>query len=130
MASHNDFGAAAEQRAAELLQRGGWQVLHRNWRFRQKELDLVVRRRDVVAFVEVRARRPGRHGHPLETIGPRKRRELEAAARAWIARHGTCRDVYRFDVITFVTAPGRVPVAADASHLEDAWRVPAGSGTV
>jgi putative endonuclease len=123
MAAHNDFGAAAEQLAAELLQRGGWQVVHRNWRFGRKELDLVIRREDVVAFVEVRARRPGHFGHPLETVSARKRRDLEAAARAWIAHHGRRRDIYRFDVITFLTARGRPPAAAEASHLEDAWRL-------
>jgi putative endonuclease len=129
MAAHNEFGAAAELVAADLLRRAGWEIVHQNWRFRQKELDLVVRRRGVVAFVEVRARRtrghgrPGLHGHPLETIGPRKRRELEVAARAWVARHGRPGEDYRFDVVTFLTAPGRSPSLADASHLEDAWRV-------
>jgi putative endonuclease len=123
MAAHNDFGAAAEQLAAELLQRSGWHVVHRNWRFQRREVDLVVRRGDLIAFVEVRARRTGRWGHPLETVDSRKRRDLEAAARAWIARHGGARDAYRFDVITFLTAPGRPPAAADASHLEDAWRL-------
>jgi putative endonuclease len=129
MAAHNEFGAAAELVAADLLRRAGWEIVHQNWRFRQKELDLVVRRRGVVAFVEVRARRarghgrPGPHGHPLETIGPRKRRELEVAARAWVARHGRPGEDYRFDVVTFLTAPGRSPSLADASHLEDAWRV-------
>jgi Holliday junction resolvase-like predicted endonuclease len=65
----------------------------------------------------VRARRPGRFGGALETIGPRKRRELEAAARAWVARHGSARDVYRFDVVAFRTPAGRAPAAGDAEHM-------------
>jgi putative endonuclease len=116
MAAHNDFGRAAEQAAAHLLADRGWAVLHRNWRFRHKEIDLIVRRGRIVAFVEVRARRSTRFGHPLETIGWRKRLDLQAAAQAWISSHGRPGDVYRFD--TVVLAAG-----GPAEHLEDAWRV-------
>jgi putative endonuclease len=123
MADHNDFGAAAETAAAHLLESAGWTIVHRNWRFRHKELDLVARKGGTVAFVEVRARRPGTHGHPLETISARKRRDLAAAASAWAARHGTPRDSYRFDVITFLTPPHTSPSPTHATHLEDAWRL-------
>jgi putative endonuclease len=122
MAAHNDFGAAAEALAAELFCRGGWQILARNWRGGRREIDLVARRGDTVAFVEVRARRPGSFGGPLETVGPRKRRALEAAARVWIARHGRPRDVYRFDVVAFRTPAWRGPRRSDVEHVADAWR--------
>jgi putative endonuclease len=122
MAAHNDFGTAAERLAAALLEDDGWQIVACNWRFRRREIDIIARRGDLVAFVEVRARRPGRFGGALETVGPRKRRELEAAARAWVALHGGARDVYRFDVVAFRTPTGRAPVAADAEHVADAWR--------
>jgi putative endonuclease len=122
MAAHNDFGIAAERLAAVLLEHDGWQVVARNWRFRRREIDIIARCGDLVAFVEVRARRPGRFGGALETVGPRKRRELEAVARAWIALHGGARDVYRFDVVAFRTPAGRTPAACDAEHIADAWR--------
>jgi putative endonuclease len=121
MAEHNDFGLAAEQLAADLLTQRGWRVLHRNWRFRRRELDLVVRRAGVVAFVEVRARSSARCGHPLDTIGTRKRRDLEVAARGWVERHGRSSDTYRFDVVTVLKAgDARGPVV---EYLEDAWRL-------
>jgi putative endonuclease len=117
MAAHNDFGREAEQLATDLLVRTGWTILQRNWRFRHKEIDIIARRAATVAFVEVRARRSTRFGHPLETIGWRKRRDLEAAARAWIADHGRSGDVYRFDAIVFATTGGA------PQHAEDAWRL-------
>jgi putative endonuclease len=116
MAAHNDFGRAAEDAAADLLRSAGWTILDRNWRFHRREVDLIARRGSTVAFVEVRARRTARFGHPLETIGWRKRLDLEAAAMAWLARHGRPRDVYRFDAVVVVA--GR-----PAEHVEDAWRV-------
>jgi putative endonuclease len=124
MAVHNEFGRAAEARAAAHLAGRGWRVLDRNWRWRRRELDLVARRGDVVAFIEVRARRGTLYGHPLETVGWRKRRDIEAAAAAWAARHGGPRDVYRFDVITLVDPGAAAGLSAGAvlEHVADAWR--------
>jgi putative endonuclease len=121
MAAHNDFGTAGEDAAAALLESTGWRILARNWRSGRRELDLVARRDAVIAFIEVRARASTAYGHPLETIGWRKRLQLETAARAWLVQHGRPAEVYRFDVVTVV---GTGPAAAvQVEHLEDAWRL-------
>jgi putative endonuclease len=116
MAAHNDFGRAAESRAAAHLTAAGWEIVHRNWRWHHKEVDLVARRGDIVAFVEVRARRSARCGHPAETISPRKQRDLAQAAQAWAASHGRPHDSYRFDVVTILGT-------ASPQHLEAAWHL-------
>lgn len=120
MAEHNTFGRDAEGLAGALLTGTGWSILHRNWRWRRREVDIVARRGNVVAFVEVRARRSAGHGHPLETIGWRKRRWLEQAARMWIAQHGSPADVYRFDAVA-ISAPGGDLQRAEVEHIEGAW---------
>jgi putative endonuclease len=123
MAAHNDYGNAAEQLACELLQGRGWTVLQRNWHFHRKEIDLIMRQGGVVAFVEVRARGTARLGHPVATVGGRKRRSLEMAALGWVALHGRLDEQYRFDVVTVVgrsDLPGYPPVL---EHFEDAWRL-------
>lgn len=122
MADHNEFGRAAEALAAERLQSAGWTVLHRNWRWHRRELDIVARQGRTVAFVEVRARSTTGHGHPLETVGWRKQRDIEAAGLAWIRRHGGPRDVYRLDVVTVVAPDGDMRYAV-VDHVADAWRV-------
>jgi putative endonuclease len=119
MADTHDYGRAAERHAAELLEGDGWTILHRNWRWGHKEIDLVARRAGLVAFVEVRARRRARYGHPLETVTWSKRRDLAAAARAWIGRHGCAGDAYRFDVVWVLGAASRLAV----HHEEGAWQL-------
>lgn len=117
MAAHNDFGRAGEDRAVRLLERRGWTILHRNWRWHRKEIDIVARRGAIVAFVEVKARRSATLGHPLEAVTARKRRELEAAAHGWILRHGAARDCYRFDAVWLLgSADG-----GEVRHVEGAW---------
>jgi putative endonuclease len=121
MAAHNDFGRAGEVAAAELLRGRGWTTLGANWRSGRREIDLIVRRGRLVAFVEVRARSTLDCGHPAETIGWRKRRDLQLAAQAWIRRHGRPNEEYRFDVVAITRDPGRTALLAD--HYEDAWRL-------
>jgi putative endonuclease len=128
MARHNDFGALAERLAADLLERNGWTILHRNWRFGRREIDLVARRGRTVAFVEVKARAGTSHGHPLEFIDWRKRRDIAIAARGWIERHGSPGAEYRFDAV-HVVQPQRfrrgrgdcTGSGPDVCHTEDAW---------
>lgn len=120
MAAHNLFGQAAEDLAADVLRRSGWRILNRNWRWSRLELDIVGRRGDLVAFIEVRARRSLRLGHPLDTISWRKRRDLQTAALAWTLAYGRPGDHYRFDAI-WVHAPAGDVTRATVQHVEDAW---------
>jgi putative endonuclease len=112
-------GRRFEDEAARWLAERGWRVLERNVRFRRKEVDLVIRRGDVVAFVEVKGRRSGGCGHPLEAVTVRKRAEIECVAGWWVSRYGEPGMVYRFDAVSVVpTARGGLVV----EHVEDAWR--------
>jgi putative endonuclease len=64
------------------------------------ELDLVVRRGRVVAFVEVKAKGGAAFGDPLEMVGPEKQRRLRRAAEAWLAAHPDLAELHvRFDVV-------------------------------
>jgi len=86
----------------------------------RKEIDLVARRGEVVAFVEVKTRAGRGYGHPLEAITWKKRREIQQVAAAWVERYGRDGDVYRFDAVAVLVLGGGEPVV---EHVEDAWRM-------
>jgi putative endonuclease len=94
--------------------RAGWDVLDRNWRCREGELDLVVARGRVVAFCEVKTRRSGAFGEPVEAVTPAKVRRLRKLAVRWLAARTAAgqpapgRDL-RFDVACVSAAPGGEP---------------------
>lgn len=83
----------------------GWEVLAERWRVREGELDLVVRRRDTVAFVEVKTRRGTGWGAPAEAVDRRKLARMRRVAARWLAeaRPGATR--YRFDVAALILRP-------------------------
>ncbi len=81
-------GATAEVLAERYLVRNGLAVLARNVRCRAGEIDLVCRDRDLVVFVEVRLRTPGRFGDAAASITAHKRRRILMAARWWLSGAG------------------------------------------
>jgi putative endonuclease len=117
--STHELGKRFEEAAARDLAQRGWDILARNVRFQRREIDLVIRKGRVVAFVEVKGRRGPGYGHPLEAITWRKRREIEAVAHWWVERFGEPGLTYRFDAVSVEPGKGG---ALSVQHLEDAWR--------
>ena len=120
MTTPHEFGTIAENLAARSLERHGWTILDRNYRCGHKEIDIVARRGDTIAFVEVKARTSRTFGHPLAAITAHKRREITTVARAWIAWHGCPAYSYRFDAVWIVGTPGG---RIELDHIPGAWRI-------
>lgn len=78
-------GHSAERRALRHYRLRGFRILAVNAWAGGHELDLVVRRGRRLAFVEVKEKRGGDLGDPVEMVGPEKRRRLRRAASAWLA---------------------------------------------
>lgn len=116
-AVRQEFGEMGERVAERWLKRQGWRIMQRRFRSGHRDIDLVVERGGVVAFVEVKARSGIRFGDPVEAVGWKKQRELARSARVWIDRHGRSQESYRFDVIGVWLAGDRVRVR----HIENAF---------
>ena len=100
------LGLSAESRAAAYLIAKGYRIVARRWRSPVGEVDIVARRRQVLVFVEVKAR--DRLDDAAESVTERQQRRIAAAAAAWLAEHpndAAC-DI-RFDAV--LVAPGRLP---------------------
>ncbi len=112
------LGWAGERLARCYLEGCGWKVLERRYRIGRTEVDLIVQRGGVVAFVEVKARWSTTYGHPLEAVGWVKKRDIARAAGAWIDRSGSTGKQVRFDVIGVSWKKGRAII----EHVKDAFR--------
>lgn len=98
----SDAGARGERLAAEWLQRERrFKIIARNWRSprdRREEIDLVARDRDVLVFVEVKARTAGALVPGFHAIDARKKRVLRRAIAAYLAQLAEKPHTFRFDV--------------------------------
>lgn len=92
------LGAAGEAIVAQWYATSGYEVLARNWRCRDGELDLVVSSPDVVVFCEVKTRRGDAFGVPAEAVTPAKQRRIRGLAARWLAEHRVHAPTVRFDV--------------------------------
>lgn len=119
------LGALGERVAARWFAAEGYAVLAQRFRSGHRDLDLVVARDGVVAFVEVKTRRGPAFGGPLAAVHWRKRRELVRSAQVWIARFGRGPMAYRFDVFGVLVGPaGPGGRRVRIQHLPDAFQVP------
>ncbi len=109
------LGPSADSRAASFLVAKGFRILARRWRSPLGEIDIVARRRQLLIFVEVKAR--ANLDDAAESVTPRQKRRIAGAAEAWLAMHPDepVHDV-RFDVM--LVAPGRMP-----RHIPAAFEV-------
>lgn len=111
-------GDLGEDAAARFLETKGFRVLHRNWRHRQWELDLVCRDRDTVVFVEVKTRGAGAMGAPGEALTRAKQARLIKAASHYLSEHGLWDEPCRFDLAA-VTDTGS---SLDVEHIENVFQ--------
>ncbi|WP_306519474.1 YraN family protein [Gemmatimonas sp.] len=118
--ARQEFGLLGERIAARWLMRDGWVLVAHRFRVGHRDIDLIVRRGDDVAFVEVKARRDERFGGPVEAVHYRKQRELGRSARVWVDRHGSDTLRYRFDVVGVLVVGQTVRVR----HVPNAFRLP------
>lgn len=111
-------GLGAEGLAAWLLRLKGYRILGRRVKTPVGEIDLIARRGDVVAFVEVKRRVAA--DDALTAVTPAGRRRIAAAARAWLARHPEhARGTLRFDLV--VVAARRLPRHVVAAFEAEVW---------
>jgi putative endonuclease len=108
------LGLWAESLAAFYLRGKGYRIMARRFKSPLGEIDLIARRGNVLAFIEVKLRAD--HDAAALSVTPRTKQRIERAARLYLSRHQAeaGRD-HRFDVITV-----RLPFSV--RHIDNAWR--------
>ncbi|WP_395661213.1 YraN family protein [Aestuariivirga sp.] len=106
-------GRAAELAALWFLRLKGWRLLARRYKTPVGEIDLIMRRGGVTAFIEVKARKS--LDGAVESVSPRQARRISAAARGFLAQDRTAAlQACRFDIVA--VSPYHWP-----RHIENAF---------
>ncbi|OJW81844.1 MAG: hypothetical protein BGO69_15205 [Bacteroidetes bacterium 46-16] len=117
MAKHNETGIKGEQIAENFLLKKGYRILHCNWRFGRKEVDIIAEKDKVLVFVEVKTRSSYHFGYPEEAVNLKKQGFLKLAAEAFLETEPSY-TYARFDTISILLERGS---PTEVLHFEDAF---------
>lgn len=109
-------GRKFEIQAAQFYKDNGFEVLDRNWRAGRREIDVIVKKGDLIVFVEVKSTYSKKFGHPVERVDKQKIHNLTVAAQQYIIDHNLKGVDLRFDVVTF--SKGQLEHFPDAFSAE------------
>ncbi len=119
--SRKGLGRLGEDLAVEVLEQAGMDVLYRNWRCSNGEIDIVARQGEVIALVEVKTRRGRGAGTPEQGVDSAKQAKLCQLAEAYIEISGWEGDV-RIDVVAVeMDSAGRLLRVSHWQEAVDCW---------
>ena len=103
-------GAFGEEVTVRYVTERGDEILDRNWRIREGEIDVISLSADgIFHFIEVKTRSSLAFGHPFEAINRDKAHRMQRLALGWLATHGCLGCEFSIDVVAVV-------IAADGTH--------------
>ncbi len=116
--SRRILGELGERLAVQHLLSKGYRIRETNFRTRYGEIDIIAEHGDVLAFVEVRARRGRRMGTAAESVTPAKQRRLVSVAESYGQEGDNLPPETRIDVIALdLSLDGRL---RSLEHIEGA----------
>lgn len=117
--AHLAAGRWGEEIAGEMLCKKGYKIVERRLKILRDEIDLIVRRKNILVFVEVKTRRSVDFGRPVEAVKRPKQKNLCRAAVRYLKAARVKPEYIRFDVVEVIGQPevGEPKV----NHIENAF---------
>lgn len=110
MTTNQWLGRYGEDRACEYLESLGYQLIERNFRCKDGELDIVAQDGKTLVFVEVKTRSTQFAGHPFEAITLDKQARIRRLVAFWCSRYEVSQVQVRIDAIAVLLRAGRVAI--------------------
>ena len=105
MAKHYELGKEGESIAVNFLQKEGYAILDRNWRYQKAEIDIIAQKLNELIAVEVKTRSTTNFGNPQDFVNPKKIQLLVTAMNEYVLQRDLDVEV-RFDIISYTLERG------------------------
>ena len=116
MAKHNELGKKGEQLAVNYLQEHNYTIVERNYRFDKAEVDIIAKKKDIFAIIEVKTRSTIEFGNPQDFVKPKQIQRLVKAVDEYVTVNDLDVEI-RFDIIAIVKEKNKYNI----EHLKDAF---------
>jgi putative endonuclease len=116
MAQHNELGKKGEQLAVNYLQENNYKIVERNYRFDKAEVDIIAKKKDILAIIEVKTRSSTEFGNPQDFVKPKQIQRLVKAVDEYVIVNDLDLEI-RFDIIAIVKEKNNYTI----EHLKDAF---------
>ena len=114
------IGASGEETAVKILKKNGYEIIERNYRTRQGEIDIIAKDGEYTCFVEVKFRKNDDFGDPGDFIDERKRQKIIKTAQYYAVKNGIYDTPMRFDAVLINAEKGK---KTGAEVIKDAFRI-------
>jgi putative endonuclease len=108
------LGKKGEARALAFLLEKGYEVVAQNFRAARGEIDLIVRKEEVLVFVEVKQRRNDDFGNPEAFVSFKQQEKILQTAEIFLEQY-PWQGAIRFDILAILSEKNEL------LHLEDAF---------
>jgi len=102
MPYNKTFGKIGESIAERFLINKGYQIIKKNWRFNQGEIDLIVSQGEELRFIEVKTRSSIKFGYPEEAVDEEKAEHFYLAVESFLEQENKTGIDYHVDIISIV----------------------------
>ncbi|MBW1298533.1 YraN family protein [Aquimarina litoralis] len=116
MAEHNTLGKEGEKLAIEFLEKKGYAILEKNFRYQKAEVDIIAQKETTVIVVEVKTRSTPEFGDPQDFVKPKQIQLLVKAIDHYVVENDLDVEI-RFDIIAII----KNTLGTKIEHLEDAF---------
>lgn len=116
MAEHNELGKKGEKLAAEFLLKKGYKIVAQNFRYQKAEVDIIARKKNILAVIEVKTRSTPHFGDPQNFIKQKQINLLVKAIDFFVNEHQLDVEV-RFDIVAII----QNKAGTKLEHIEDAF---------
>jgi putative endonuclease len=116
MAESHNLGQKGEALAADHLEKAGYKILFRNWKWGKHEIDIIAENQDFIIFAEVKTRSNDFQMHPASAVTREKQKSIIWAANGYLQKFKVDKEG-RFDVITII----KTGESYQIDHIEGAF---------
>lgn len=116
MSEAQKTGGEGESKAAEYLRSIGYEILEKNWRHSNQEIDIIAKDKSFLVIAEVKTRSSNAFGEPEAFVNRQKQKNLIKAANAYLEKNNLMLES-RFDILSVMKSGDNYKV----QHIKNAF---------